>query len=418
VTASCRPTAIVVLAAVLGVVATGAGVEPGSQEIQVPHGGSGAEHSRPAVPGPRRDPGFCIQRIAYALDPATGECRQFPTPCDIPEGWTEVESCPVGRPRPAPSVRPPEEAYAEARILHQAGRDREAAELYAKALTRSRALGRDERWVARVANDLGLVYLRQGRYGDAAALFHEVLDVQLRRKHWPGVAGALNNLGEVARHRNELDEAMEHYDRALALFERSGDEAGAADVLANMGLVHRQQERYDEALELAERALAIRRRIGPPHRVAELVVNVANIHQSRGDHPRARGLYEAALTEMRRAGNRPGIAVILGNLAGLHRAEGRHEEAMRLLCEGRAISRREGLAPWVATFDRNIGLLQHERPGLTCQGVAGRVRYEDPRGLFTARVPGAWRVLEREDGARRPPGYGAWILSRRLCSWA
>ncbi|HEX4964987.1 MAG TPA: hypothetical protein VF173_29535 [Thermoanaerobaculia bacterium] len=32
--------------------------------------------------------GFCIQVIAYGTNPATGECRQFPTPCDVPPGWT------------------------------------------------------------------------------------------------------------------------------------------------------------------------------------------------------------------------------------------------------------------------------------------------------------------------------------------
>jgi hypothetical protein len=29
----------------------------------------------------------CVQVIAYAIDPASGECREFPTPCDVPEGW-------------------------------------------------------------------------------------------------------------------------------------------------------------------------------------------------------------------------------------------------------------------------------------------------------------------------------------------
>jgi hypothetical protein len=29
----------------------------------------------------------CIQVIAYGTNPKTGECRQFPTPCDVPAGW-------------------------------------------------------------------------------------------------------------------------------------------------------------------------------------------------------------------------------------------------------------------------------------------------------------------------------------------
>ncbi len=30
----------------------------------------------------------CIDVIAYGTNPATGECREFPTPCDVPPGWT------------------------------------------------------------------------------------------------------------------------------------------------------------------------------------------------------------------------------------------------------------------------------------------------------------------------------------------
>lgn len=33
---------------------------------------------------------FCIQIIAPARNPATGEVREFPTPCDVPEGWKQI----------------------------------------------------------------------------------------------------------------------------------------------------------------------------------------------------------------------------------------------------------------------------------------------------------------------------------------
>jgi len=35
----------------------------------------------------------CIQVITPAKDPKTGECRNFPTPCDVPSGWIKVSSC-------------------------------------------------------------------------------------------------------------------------------------------------------------------------------------------------------------------------------------------------------------------------------------------------------------------------------------
>lgn len=37
----------------------------------------------------------CIQVITPAKNEETGECKEFPTPCDVPEGWEKVESCSV-----------------------------------------------------------------------------------------------------------------------------------------------------------------------------------------------------------------------------------------------------------------------------------------------------------------------------------
>lgn len=36
----------------------------------------------------------CIQVITPAISP-TGECKEFPTPCDVPANWTKVEKCPI-----------------------------------------------------------------------------------------------------------------------------------------------------------------------------------------------------------------------------------------------------------------------------------------------------------------------------------
>lgn len=36
---------------------------------------------------------LCIQVITPAKNNSTNECREFPTPCDVPQGWTKVTSC-------------------------------------------------------------------------------------------------------------------------------------------------------------------------------------------------------------------------------------------------------------------------------------------------------------------------------------
>lgn len=38
-------------------------------------------------------PGACVQVLAPARNALTGECRVFPTPCDVPEGWDPAAAC-------------------------------------------------------------------------------------------------------------------------------------------------------------------------------------------------------------------------------------------------------------------------------------------------------------------------------------
>ncbi len=45
-----------------------------------------------AFPTPS-DNQICIQVITPARDPATGYCKEFPTPCNVPQGWYRVQSC-------------------------------------------------------------------------------------------------------------------------------------------------------------------------------------------------------------------------------------------------------------------------------------------------------------------------------------
>src|SRR5262245_8759787 len=36
---------------------------------------------------------ICIQMLTPARNPLTNECRVFPTPCDVPDGWIVAASC-------------------------------------------------------------------------------------------------------------------------------------------------------------------------------------------------------------------------------------------------------------------------------------------------------------------------------------
>lgn len=54
--------------------------------------GPGAPDARvPTVPQVE-EPRVCAQAITPARNPETGQIREFPTPCDVPEGWEVIEN--------------------------------------------------------------------------------------------------------------------------------------------------------------------------------------------------------------------------------------------------------------------------------------------------------------------------------------
>jgi hypothetical protein len=40
-----------------------------------------------ALEVPEAEQKQCIQVIVWGKNPGTGQCKQYPTPCDVPSGW-------------------------------------------------------------------------------------------------------------------------------------------------------------------------------------------------------------------------------------------------------------------------------------------------------------------------------------------
>lgn len=43
---------------------------------------------------------ICVSVITPAKDPKSGVCKEFPTPCEVPDGWVKVNSCQAQCPEP------------------------------------------------------------------------------------------------------------------------------------------------------------------------------------------------------------------------------------------------------------------------------------------------------------------------------
>ena len=126
----------------------------------------------------------------------------------------------------------------------------------------------------RGANNLGLVFYRQGKLDEAVRWCSEAL------KLMPTCAEAHNNMGTILERQGKLDEALGSYWEAIRY------KPGFAEAHSNLANVLWGQGKFDESMQHYEEAL----RISPEH--PDLHWNCSLLRLRRGDFKRGWPQYE------------------------------------------------------------------------------------------------------------------------------
>jgi tetratricopeptide (TPR) repeat protein len=114
-------------------------------------------------------------------------------------------------------------------------------------------------------NNLGNIFLQNGRVDEAMKQFQKALDIE------PRYALAHNNLGAALYQKGQVDEAVAHYQKALEI------EPRYAQAHNNLGIVLFQKGQVDEAMAHFQKALAIQ-----PNN-AEIYNNFGNALLGKGE---------------------------------------------------------------------------------------------------------------------------------------
>jgi Tfp pilus assembly protein PilF len=157
-------------------------------------------------------------------------------------------------------------------------------------------------WMAH--NNLGTVFLREGKVSGAIAHFDQALEIK------PDDAEAHTNLGIALYQTGKREEAMEHFQQALRI------NPNKAEAHGNLGIALAQTGKIEEAIAHYERAL----RIKPD--IVEVYSNLGNALARVGRLPEAIVQYEQALRI------KPDIAEVHYNLGNALARVGRVPEAI------------------------------------------------------------------------------------------
>ena len=154
---------------------------------------------------------------------------------------------------------------------------------------------------------LGLLYMRQGRYEEAAEAY------RLATRLAPDSSRYHNNLGNAHLRLKEYDAAIQAYSKAVRLAPKYG--LG----LFNLGLAYLHNQRFDEA----KQALLQTQNLLPEHADAPYYLGL--IYGREGDYEKAAEMFERAVAA------RPAFLDARQKLAVSYIKLGRHEEGKKEL---------------------------------------------------------------------------------------
>lgn len=187
---------------------------------------------------------------------------------------------------------------AEGILAWTAGDFPAARVVFERALAHFRQVG-DQRNVAGLLSNLGIVVAREGDRSTARRLFEESLKVYAELALDAQRAQVLANLGGLFTEMGELPEAERTLNESLAIQQRLGDAFGAESTLHNLALVGLRRGQPGEAEALALRSLAYCCRLGHLEGMASTCDLLGHLMQQGGRPAEAARWLSAAHALMR-----------------------------------------------------------------------------------------------------------------------
>ena len=193
-------------------------------------------------------------------------------------------------------------------------------------------------------NNLGIVFLGQGKVDEAISLLQSAVDLR------PDNSPAHENLAKALLQKGQVDDALIHYRKLLEL------QPDNIEVHNIVGTVLTQQGRVGEGVEEWQNVLAIQPENG--NAMSNLAwVFATSPDQSLRDGPKAVQLAEQAVHI---SGGR--IAILFRTLAAAYAESGEFSKAIQTAQQGIELANSQGNSGLATELQGNITLYQEQRP--------------------------------------------------------
>ena len=174
-------------------------------------------------------------------------------------------------------------AMSYAGMLARLRRDYQEAETYLTTCIEYQKQSDNKLDLGRSLNELGMVYLDQGQFGQAQPLFEEWLILARHLESTHGISIALLNLGMVMQHQGHLSQAEAYYQESLTLSRKLGLLTNVAMLLNSYSMLLLDQNRLDSARTMLLESVQLNFDLGHKDGLAWAFLGLLTLHH-RADH--------------------------------------------------------------------------------------------------------------------------------------
>jgi Nif-specific regulatory protein len=200
---------------------------------------------------------------------------------------------------------------------------------------------------AELNTTLGWVYQRRSDYPEAISRFQRSIEL-LEKENSKELGLALNGLGVVYWTLGEFDKTLNCYHKSLKIFEELKEENSLATVHINLGLLSRSRDGSLEALDYFEKALCVKQKYGETADLSFLYNNIALTYENLYEWDKSLEYHLKSIELKEKMCDQNGLAVSFSNLGLVHLRRGAlgksleyHLKALKLF---RYLNDRPGIA--------------------------------------------------------------------------
>ena len=220
-------------------------------------------------------------------------------------------------------------------VFERQGREGEALSSFREACDAVQC-GDDDHAHAVAIHNLAMANARMRRVEEAISLYRTEIEMATKLGDVPGRAIALNILGEMLLDRTEKEEALKCLNESLEAFDRLGDEYGAALAKGNIAKLRISTQEYEAARKLYDECHAVYSRFGDGLNLVLTLSNIGLLDTARGNITDAISRFGESLAVAEKLHSHSAQAKVLNGLIQFYRTQGDYEEAVR--CAKRLVS--------------------------------------------------------------------------------